>query len=123
MKLLGILTFLAAVTSSTGSLRGATRRLTEMALFAQYDWEDGAKDVSGSPVRHDGVIDPPNTAEDGTLSVSLYNEVSNYVDLGLMPELDGAEKALFKFEDVKFTDLQYIVLLGGGREMVGRSRL
>lgn len=53
MKLLGILTFLAAVTSSTGSLRGATRRLTEMALFAQYDWEDGAKDVSGSPVRHD----------------------------------------------------------------------
>lgn len=120
-KLLGIICLLGIGTSAADalpvSLRATTRRrLTETVLIAKYDWQDGAKDVSGSPVRHDGVLDNGVTVEDGTLSVNTEYGV----DLGIMPELDGALKALFKFDNVNFTDLpehsQYSVLLGGGYE-------
>lgn len=117
MKVIGLITCLLTVTSSVGSLRGHSRRLDdEPVLFAQYDWEHDTMDVSASPVYHVGVLDDGVTAKDGTLSV--YDGYG--VDLGVMPELDGAEEVRFKFEDVTITDLpdhsQYSVLLGGGEE-------
>jgi hypothetical protein len=117
-KLLGILPFLLAIGGSANCIRGgdASRRLTNEVLFAKYDWQDGAEDVSDSPVRHDGVLDNGITAADGKLSV----HTGYGVDLGVVPELDGASEVLFRFEDVSITDLpdgassQYSVLLGGG---------
>jgi len=45
------------------------------------------------------------------------------VDLGLMPELNGASEVLFRFEDVALHDFpgdgvssRYTVLLGGGED-------
>jgi hypothetical protein len=120
MKVIGLITCLLTVTSSVGSLRGHSRHLDDQpVLFAQYDWEHSAMDVSASPVYHAGVLDDGVTAEDGTLSV--YDGYG--VDLGVMPELDGAKQARFEFKDVTFTDLpnysQYSVLLGAGEWWVG----
>jgi len=85
----------------------------ELTLFAQYDWQDGATDVSGSPIRHDGVLDPGVSVADGKLIVDRYDGV----DLGYMPEFDGATEALLRFEDVTFTDyLGYYAVLTGCRD-------
>ena len=68
----------------------------ELMLFAQYDWQDGAVDVSGSPIRHDGVLDPGTSIEGGKLVLDGWEGVK----LGQMPELDGATEVLLRFEDV-----------------------
>lgn len=90
----------------------------DLALVARYDWMDDARDVSGSPVPHDGVLDPGVTAEGGRLRTF---ECSGVV-LGDMEELQGATEVLVRFEDLTFTDLpagefgQYSALAGGGVE-------
>jgi hypothetical protein len=71
----------------------------EVTLFAQYDWQNGATDVSGSPIRHDGVLEPGTSIVDGKLVVAGWDGVT----LGQIPELDGATEALFRFEDVTFS--------------------
>jgi hypothetical protein len=83
-----------------------------LELISQYDWLDGAMDISGSPIQHDGELGPGATIIDGTLTVSGWDSV----DFGPMPELSGATKVVFQFEDVSITDDHdyYGVLLGGG---------
>lgn len=50
--------------------------------------------------------------------LSRFSLTSYGVDLGVVPELDGASKVLFRFEDITFSNLpdhnQYSVLLVGG---------
>jgi len=88
----------------------------ELTLFARYDWKDGARDVSGSPIVHDGVLEGEASVSDGKLVMSDWGGV----DLGVMPELDGATVVLLRFEDVTFTELpegatgRYSVLAGAG---------
>ena len=71
----------------------------ELMLFARYDWQDGAKDVSGSPIRHDGVLDPGASIENGKLVVNGWAGVQ----IGHLPELGGATSVVLRFEDVTFT--------------------
>ncbi|MBP7937827.1 MAG: VCBS repeat-containing protein [Phycisphaerae bacterium] len=100
---LGLITVLVV-----GSVASAQ---AELALFARYDWQDGAKDVSGSPYHHDGVLDPGATVSGGWLTVSSWSGV----ELGEMPELDSARQVLLRFEDVSFDEpANYGVLAGGG---------
>ena len=91
----------------------------EVKLFAKYDWQDGAKDVAGAAIRHDGVLAPGASIVDGKLVVDRWDGVT----LGKIPELNGAKEALFRFEDVtfdRFGDLgsqrssSYAVFLGDG---------
>ena len=58
------------------------------------------------------------SVQDGTL---FFHSDWAKVDLGLMPELNGASEALFRFQDVTLQDFsgegstgRYTVLLGGG---------
>lgn len=82
----------------------------EPMLFAKYDWQNGATDVSGSPIRHDGVLDNGASIADGKLVVRDCDGVN----LGHMPELDGARQVLLRFEDVTFEEgCLYSVLAGG----------
>jgi hypothetical protein len=74
----------------------------DLMLFARYEWQDGAADTSGSPMRHDGVLDPMATASGGTLAVDRWDGVY----LGSMPELAGATQVLLRFENVTFTKHQ-----------------
>ena len=68
-------------------------------LFARYDWQNGAMDISDSPIRHDGVLDPNASIVDGKLVVDRWDGVY----LGNLPELGGATSVLFRFEDLTFT--------------------
>jgi hypothetical protein len=115
MNKLYILTFLLIIASSCGSLHCTHRRLDDDLMpFATYCWENEAKDVSQSPARHDGILHDQVTAKDGTPEVQFdYG-----IDLGVVPELDGASTVLFSFEDITFSNLpdhnHCSVLLGGG---------
>ena len=88
----------------------------ELTLIAQYDWQQGAADVSGSSIQHHGVLDDGASVVDGKLVTDGWDGV----DLGEMPEFDGSTKVLLRFEDVSIDELnsgasgQYSVLTGGG---------
>ena len=69
-----------------------------LMLFAAYDWQDGAKDVSGSPIRHDGIVEPGASIAGGRLLLNGWDGVV----LGDVLELKGAAQVLFRFEDVTF---------------------
>jgi hypothetical protein len=73
--------------------------LADLALIARYDWKDGAKDVSGFPVHHDGVLE--TSVADGKLNVESWYGV----EFSNLTELDGARQVLLRFEDITFTDL------------------
>ena len=82
-----------------------------MELFANYDWKNGAKDVSGVQPPYDGALENTVTARNGILTVSD----DRGVQLGYMDELDGAKRVLFRFEDVTLNNESgYSVFLGGG---------
>ncbi len=70
----------------------------ELMLFAKYDWQDGARDVSGSPIRHDGILDGSASTAGGKLLLSRWDGVV----IGQVPELNGTTQALFRFENVTF---------------------
>lgn len=98
-------------------LTGGATAQAELTLFAQYDWQNGATDVSGSPIRHDGVLDTGASIVDGKLVTNDWDGV----DLGYMPELDGATDVLLRFEDVTVAELptsgttgRYSVFAGAG---------
>ncbi len=96
-------------------LVGSTTVRGEVGLFAQYDWVNDAEDVSGSPLRHDGVLDPGITVSDGRVHLEGWDGV----DLGYMPELDGAHEVLLRFEDVTLNEypdgrIEYPAVLAGG---------
>lgn len=78
---------------------GVASARAELALFAQYDWQDVATDVSGSPIQHDGALD----FEASVVGGKLILDGDGGVQLGHVPELDGATEVLFRFEDVTFT--------------------
>jgi len=93
---------------------------TDMTVLciAKYDWVNGAKDISGSPLKHDGVLEPDTNVQGGTLYIDTDFAK---VDLGLMPELNEASKVLFRLEDVVLHEFpsggavgRYTILLGGG---------
>lgn len=70
----------------------------ELMLFAKYDWQNGAKDVSGSPLVHDGVVEEGASVSAGKLLVDRWDGVN----LNTLPELNGASQVLLRFEDVTF---------------------
>jgi len=70
----------------------------EPTLFARYDWHDGATDVSGSPIRHDGILQPGASISGGKLHFDGWDGVA----LGHVPDLAGATQVHFRFEDVTF---------------------
>ena len=87
----------------------------ELGLFAKYDWVNGAEDTSGSRLRHDGVLDPGITVSEGKVHLQGWDGV----DLGYMPELDGAQEVLLRFEDVTLKEypdgtIDYLAVLAGG---------
>lgn len=93
----------------------------DLKLVAQYDWIDGAKDVSGSPIHHDGVLDPAAFTSAGKLFVHGWDGVS----FGNVPEIDNATQLLFRFENVTFTQFgssgsnpasNYPILAGDGMQ-------
>jgi hypothetical protein len=71
--------------------------LADLTLIARYDWQDGAKDVSGFPVRHDGVLE--TSVENGKLNLVRWDGV----EFSNLRELDGARQVHFRFEDVTVT--------------------
>lgn len=93
----------------------------DLKLVARYDWLDGAKDVSGWPIPHDGVLDPAASTDAGRLFVHGWDGVT----LGKVPELETATQLLFRFENVAFTQFgtpgtgpagNYPVLAGDGMQ-------
>lgn len=91
---------------------------TDLTLIAKYDWINGGEDVSESDLEHDANLGQDTSTEDGILYI--HTDWAQ-VDLGVMPELNGATKVLFRFEDVGLEDFpgsgvtgRYTVLLGGG---------
>lgn len=91
----------------------------EPTLFAEYDWQNGASDVSESAVLHDGELDSTAAVENGKLVTHDWGGV----ELGDLPELKGGTEVLLRFEDVTFTELpegatsQYSVFFGAGEHV------